>query len=335
MWSAELIASTRTASSPRATARCSSSSSSIWVSIALRDFGPLQAQHRDALRIDFVAGHRAAGHAHRRTSFSTSPSVSSAARSTSASTSLAGLAEAPEHVGRDDLGIGRVGPPHADPHPPELGVAEAALEALQAVVAGQAAAEADADLTEGQVDLVVEDDDAVERHLERAARRAGRVARAVHVRLRQEDRHPRAAGAGPPFGQQAAELRLRLGRSQRRDELGADLEADVVAGRGVALPGLPRPTIRIRSPSCRPRRLGGGGERSTGLLPAGVARVALGAALALGGGASPSSPTSSVSSSTSGSGSSSTRGGERVAMVTSSSSSATRVTPSGTVSAES
>src|SRR5215203_488994 len=52
-------------------------------------------------------------------------------------------------------------------------------------------------------------------------------------------------------------------------------------------------------------------------------------------GASPSSPTSSVSSSTSGSGSSSTRGGERVAIVTSSRSSATSFTPSGTGSEES
>ena len=38
-WSAELKTSTRTASSPRATARCSSSSSSIWVLIALRACG--------------------------------------------------------------------------------------------------------------------------------------------------------------------------------------------------------------------------------------------------------------------------------------------------------
>ena len=43
-------------------------------------------------------------------------------------------------------------------------------------MAGQAAAEAGLDLAEGEVDLVVEDDDPLERHLERAARRAGRVA---------------------------------------------------------------------------------------------------------------------------------------------------------------
>src|SRR5262245_44116875 len=52
------------------------------------------------------------------------------------------------------------------------------------------------------------------------------------------------------------------------------------------------------------------------------------------GASSPSSPTSSASSSTSGSGSSSTRGGERVAIVTSSGSSATSFTPPGIVRAE-
>ena len=56
MWSEELMTSTRTASSPRATARCSSISTSIWVSIALRASGRSQAQQRDALLVDLVAG---------------------------------------------------------------------------------------------------------------------------------------------------------------------------------------------------------------------------------------------------------------------------------------
>ena len=56
MWSEELITRTRTASSSRATARCSSISSSIWVSIALRASGRSQPQQRDPLLVDLVAG---------------------------------------------------------------------------------------------------------------------------------------------------------------------------------------------------------------------------------------------------------------------------------------
>ena len=50
------------------------------------------------------------------------------------------LGEAAEDVGGDDLGFGRVRAADAHPHAPELAVAEPALEALQAVVAGHAPA---------------------------------------------------------------------------------------------------------------------------------------------------------------------------------------------------
>src|ERR687897_420813 len=86
---------------------------------------------------------------------------------------LARLLEAAQHVGGDDLGIRAVGAPHADPDAPEVGGAEAAAEALQPVVAGQPAAELAADLAEGQVDLVVEDDDPIEGHPPGAARGPG------------------------------------------------------------------------------------------------------------------------------------------------------------------
>jgi hypothetical protein len=105
-------------------------------------------------------------------------------------------------------------------------------------VAGEAAAEAGLDLAERQVDLVMEDDDALERDLERAARRPGGATRFVHERLRQQDRHPRAAGPDPAFGDLAAELPLRLRQVPATEQLGADLEADVVAGPGVLSTGV-------------------------------------------------------------------------------------------------
>ena len=57
-------------------------------------------------------------------------------------------------------------------HAVEVRRAELALERLQAVVAGQPAAEPHADVAERQVDLVVDDEHAVEVELEGAARRA-------------------------------------------------------------------------------------------------------------------------------------------------------------------
>ena len=51
------------------------------------------------------------------------------------------LAPAAEHVGGDDVRVGRVRPADADPHAVEVRRAELALERLQPVVAGQAAAE--------------------------------------------------------------------------------------------------------------------------------------------------------------------------------------------------
>jgi len=103
---------------------------------------------------------------------------------------------------------------------------------------GRSASELGFNLTEWEVDLVVEDDDPVERHLERAARRPGGAARFVHVGMRQQDRHPRPAWPGAPFGDLAAELPLRLRQLPAPLELGADLEADVVAGPGVLAAGV-------------------------------------------------------------------------------------------------
>ena len=114
-------------------------------------------------------------------------------------------------------------------------------------------------------------------------------------------------------------------------QLVGDLEADVVAGRRRSSgPGLPSPTIEDAVAALR-RSLGvdGGGTSDRGYSPSDSPESPSSPPSAASPSPSPSSPTSSVSSSTSGSGSSSTRGGERVAIVTSSGSSATNVTPLG------
>src|SRR6478609_7569729 len=178
-------------------------------------------------------------------------------------------------MGGDDLGVARFGPPHPHPHPPELGVAKAALEALQPVVAGQAAAEAGLDLAEGQVDLVVEDDDTAQRRLEGAAGRPGGVARVVHVGLGQQDRHLRAAGTGAPFGDQAAELPLGARQLPAPGKLVGDLEADVVARPRVLAPGVAeaddKDAVARLTLLAAPTSTAEGGQR---LLPAALARVA-------------------------------------------------------------
>ena len=85
-------------------------------------------------------------------------SASSAAREIRSATSAGWLAPAAEHVGGDDVRVGRVRAPDADADAVEVRAAELALERLEAVVAGQAAAEPRADVAERQVDLVVDDE---------------------------------------------------------------------------------------------------------------------------------------------------------------------------------
>ena len=133
----------------------------------------------------------------------TSRSSSSAAASISARHVLGRLAEAAEHVGGDDLRVGRVGAPHPHADAPEVGAAELAVERLQAVVARQASPQTRLDTAERQVDLVVHGDHVVEVHAELATGRAHRAARLVHEGLRQQHGHPRPARAGPAAGDQA------------------------------------------------------------------------------------------------------------------------------------
>ena len=99
----------------------------------------------------------------------------------------------------------------------------------------------DADLAERQVDLVVQDEHAVEVELERAARGAGGAAGLVHVGLRLQQRDARAARTSAALGQLTRELLLRLGQIPAAGELVRDLEADVVRRLGVAGPGVAEP----------------------------------------------------------------------------------------------
>ena len=74
-----------------------------------------------------------------------------------------GLAPTAQDVAGDDLGVGRVRPADADAHAREVRRAEARLQRLQPVVAGEAAADPRADVAERQVDLVVDGEHVVER----------------------------------------------------------------------------------------------------------------------------------------------------------------------------
>ena len=146
-----------------------------------------------------------------------------------------------QHVGGDDLRVRRVGPADADPHAVEVRAAQLALERLEPVVSGEPAAEPHADVAERKVDLVVQHEHAVEAELEGAAGRADGAARLVHVGLRLEHGHARAARAGAALGQLAGELLARLRQVPARDQRVGDLEADVVRRAVVAAAGVPQP----------------------------------------------------------------------------------------------
>ena len=78
----------------------------------------------------------------------------------------------------------------------------------------QTAAQARAHLAERQVDLVVHHEHALQRQLQRAARRTHGAPSVVHERLRAEHRNPRAAGTLPLAG--ACACVWRDGRCLRR-----------------------------------------------------------------------------------------------------------------------
>ena len=181
---------------------------------------------------------------------------------------------------------------------------------------------------EGQIDLVVDHEHALERQLQRAAGRTDRAPGVVHVGLRAQHRdRRRAAAVGPaaPAGAPGAAAResgpCRAGSSQRSASSSATMEADVVARPGVLAAGVAEPddqpvdgpATATEGASQRPLLLSGGGLRRAAPRPPRSAS---------------SSPTSSVSDSISSSTSVCSLGGESVAS-TVSSSSPSSVTPSG------
>ena len=125
---------------------------------------------------------------------------------------------------------------------PKSGEPRPALQRLQAVVAGEPAAEPRADVAERQVDLVVDGQHVVEVDLERAARRAGAAPGLVHEGLRQQHRDARPAGPGAALGEQAVELLARrCPGPSARSARSATCEADVVRRALVARAGVAEP----------------------------------------------------------------------------------------------
>ena len=134
--------------------------------------------------------------------------------------------------------------------------AELALDRLQAVVAGEPAAEARAHLAERQVDLVVHDQHPLQRQLERAARRADRAAGVVHVGLRAQHRHarrraratePRRArrdgGRTRPSAMRPRKRSFARPSSQRSASASATMKPTLWRVPACSRPGLPSPTI--------------------------------------------------------------------------------------------
>ena len=243
-------------------------------------------------------------------------------------TSSFGWRHAAEHVAGDDVGVGRVRAPDADAHAVEVRAAELALERLQPVVAGQAAAHLDADVAERQVDLVVDDEDAVEVELV-ATRARGRPSGPESFMnvcgLSTATRGP--PGPVRPSVSSPANFFFGFGQVPALDQRVGDAEADVVRGVRVAGPGIAEPDDQ---PVDR-----GGARRASAVVARGRLgrrRRRLGLAASpsspsAGSIGSPSSPTSSVSVSISSS-TGSCVGGVIVAMTVSSRSSSS-VTPCG------
>ena len=181
MWSVEEMTSTRRSSSAFAAVEVAEELLEHRRVDRVAGVGPVELEQRDPVGVDVVAGQRLAHSSSSSSSpaarRSTRRSASSAASSNSAANLVAALAEAAEHVAGDDLGVGRVGAADADPDAPEVAAAEAALEALQPVVAGDAAAALGPHLAEGEVDLVVQGDDRSSGDAELAAGGAGGVCR--------------------------------------------------------------------------------------------------------------------------------------------------------------
>ena len=147
------------------------------------------------------------------------------------------LRESRQHVRRDDLRVGGVGPAHPDAHAPEVVAADSLLDALEAVVARDAAALPGPDLAERQVDLVVHHHEPVEVELVAARARDRPRGRTRSCSVCGSSTATRGIpGPDAAVGDEPAELLARARQLPALGEQVRDLEADVVAGAGVARP---------------------------------------------------------------------------------------------------
>src|SRR5439155_20074062 len=236
------------------------------------------------------------------------------------------LAEPGEHVLRHDLRIARVRAPDTDADAVKVGAAQTLLQGLQPVVAGQAAAEPRLHAAEGEVHLVVDHDDPVERHAESAACRPRRASRVVHESLREQHADAGPPRAGPAVGVEARVLRLRAREIPARGQEVGHLESDVVTRPLVLAGGVSEPeeqpidaaaALALVAAPEESRQEASSPPPSASPPPSGASSAGAASPSACSPAtASASSPTSSVSSSTSGSGSSA--GMVTVAMIVSS-----------------
>ena len=132
--------------------------------------------------------------------------------------------------GQHEVGdVAGIAPPGStDPHPQakEVGTAEPTRHRAEAVVPGETAAEAGLDAAEFEIDLIVDDEQALERHLVESGGGLHGAAGVVHVRVRLEKRETPFGYAN--LGKMTTELALER-PAVTTCELFDDHEADVVA----------------------------------------------------------------------------------------------------------
>ena len=143
-----------------------------------------------------------------------------------------------QHEVGDVAGIATPGTTNTNTQAKEVGTGEPARDRAEAVVPGETTAEAGLDAAAFEVDLVVDDEQALERSLEERDGRLNGAAGVVHVRIRLEERETSFGYAN--LGKMATELTLERPIVATREFID-DHEADVVAVALVAPTRVPEP----------------------------------------------------------------------------------------------
>ncbi len=149
---------------------------------------------------------------------------------------LPGLAERSEHVVDERL-VGRLGAAHPHSQPPEVARSQGLLQAAQAVVPSQTLPFLEADIAEGQLDLVVDHKHPLHGDLVPAGRLGRGPAGEVHEGRGQEQR-PLVCPAMRPLGGEALEPGAERRETVAAAQLLAHHEAHVVAMELVLRPGI-------------------------------------------------------------------------------------------------